>query len=781
MVGPFRRFVTLLTLGWLVGSPSGFGAQDPKPKPPATDPEARPAPADFALPGEDPPRAFVPARPRTVEEQKRVESLRYYAAARALEDRRQFNDAIKELEKALACDPESTPVLRRLSRIDFALGREAPAIAYSRRVLAADPGDVETLALLVGHYKEDPPAAEALLKEAAGNPKLDKNSVGALYIDFELGNIYESSLRFDKAAAAFAKVVDALDEKTNARLAPADLRRFLGNDEAQAYLRFGRVFLQAKKNDLAIKALRRGLVYDPDEPLLLLFLSQTYQEAGRAEEALTLVERFLKRQPRGRETYDLLARILTTLKREKEIVPRLEKYAAADSKNVPLQYALAERYKAAGQAQKAQAIFNLLLAEQRDTQDFAENFPKLLKERKTEELLQLLIKAGGRLRRLDAVKPQVDLLVADPAYTDEVLDAGLRMISSSPPAFDPQEGWIVLVSIATEGKRAAKLAGLLRWSLQRMPNPIVYRELIFTLFDQGRFGEAEAALKELIEKFPDEKNTRNQILLGQIQAKAGKNDEAIATVRDAVKQEPNDPDAIRTLAVLLSQAGKNDEAIATVRNVLKADATNPDLNALLGSMLMQAGKNDEAIALFRSLLDRFPNNDEVAKVARSSLSTIYTTMGDFAKGEAELEVLFAKNPDDPGVNNDLGYLYADQGKNLEKAEAMIRKAVTEEPDNYAYLDSLGWVLFKRGKFQEARTPLEKAQADPRADSTIPDHLGDVYFQLQLPAKAKVAWERALKVAGQAKPTDKRLPEIQKKLESLKQFEPSPRPKAGDNP
>ena len=316
-----------------------------------------------------------------------------------------------------------------------------------------------------------------------------------------------------------------------------------------------------------------------------------------------------------------------------------------------------------------------MLAEQRDTQDFADNFPKLVKERKTEELLQLLIKATGRLKRLDAVKAQVEQLVADPAYTDEVLDAGLKMISANPPAIDPQDGWIVLVNIATEGKRPEKLAGLLRWSIKRTPNPIVYRELIFTLYDLGKFAEAEATLKELTEKFPDERNARNLILLAQIQAKAGKQDEAIATVRDALKQEPNDPDVVRTLAILLSQAGKNDEAIETVRNVLKLDATNPDLNALLGSMLMQAGKNDEAIALFRSLIDKFPNNEEVVKIARSSLSIIYTNMGDFAKGEAELEALFAKNPDDPGVNNDLGYLYADQGKNLEKAEAMIRKAV----------------------------------------------------------------------------------------------------------
>ena len=86
----------------------GRRRQEATPKPAPTDPGARPAPGEFALPGEDPPRAFVPAQPRTVEEQRRVESLRYYAAARALEDRRQFSDAIKTLEKALASDPEST-------------------------------------------------------------------------------------------------------------------------------------------------------------------------------------------------------------------------------------------------------------------------------------------------------------------------------------------------------------------------------------------------------------------------------------------------------------------------------------------------------------------------------------------------------------------------------------------------------------------------------------------------------------------------------------------------
>jgi len=356
------------------------------------------------------------------------------------------------------------------------------------------------------------------------------------------------------------------------------------------------------------------------------------------------------------------------------------------------------------------------------------------------------------------------------------------MISARPPALDPQEGWGVLVTIANEGKRFEKLAALWRWSLNRMPNPIVYRELIFTLFDIGKFDEAEAALREMMAKFPEERNGRSLILLGQIQARAGKNDDAVASVREAIRQEPNDAEAVRTLAILLNQAGKPDEAIETVRGVLKVDPNNPELNSLLGNLLTQVGRHDEAIAFYKGLLEKFPNNDEIGRLAHSGLSIVYTGLGDFAKGEAELEILFVRDPNDAGVNNDLGYLYADQGKNLEKAESMIRKAVAEEPDNSAYLDSLGWVLFKRGKYEEAKEPLERAATTPRGeDATIQDHLGDVYFQLRDHSRARAAWERAQTLAGQSKPPDKRLPEILKKLQSLKQVESSPRPSTGANP
>ena len=148
-------------------------------------------------------------------------------------------------------------------------------------------------------------------------------------------------------------------------------------------------------------------------------------------------------------------------------------------------------------------------------------------------------------------------------------------------------------------------------------------------------------------------------------------------------------------------------------------------------------------------------------------------------------MLLQRNPDEPGPNNDLGYLYAEQGKNLEKAESMIRKALQEDPESFAYLDSLGWVLFKRGKVKEALEPLKKAAEQMKSemerqgvgpDATILEHLGDVYFQLQQLDKAEDSWRQAAKAAAEAVPPDKRLAEIRKKIESLEKLGPMPKPR-----
>jgi len=128
------------------------------------------------------------------------------------------------------------------------------------------------------------------------------------------------------------------------------------------------------------------------------------------------------------------------------------------------------------------------------------------------------------------------------------------------------------------------------------------------------------------------------------------------------------------------------------------------------------------------------------------------------------------NPNNAAVLNYYGYMLADRGIRLEEAAAMIQRAVTQEPNNGAYLDSLGWVYFKQNKLAEAEESLRKALARSSHDPTIIGHLGDVYMKLGQTERAAEFWERALVEWQRAVPADyeaEKVGELDAQLKSLK--------------
>src|SRR5262249_45993312 len=147
---------------------------------------------------------------------------------------------------------------------------------------------------------------------------------------------------------------------------------------------------------LAIKAFERGLDYEPDDAQLPLLLARTLLKVNKGDQALALVERYLKRQPNELDAYTLLAEVLTGLKREAEITPRLEEAAKNDSKNAALQYALADRYRETGQVERAEALYKSLLASQPTIQGYGALAASLLKRKKAEDLLKVLAEAITR-------------------------------------------------------------------------------------------------------------------------------------------------------------------------------------------------------------------------------------------------------------------------------------------------------------------------------------------------------------------------------------------------
>jgi Flp pilus assembly protein TadD len=164
------------------------------------------------------------------------------------------------------------------------------------------------------------------------------------------------------------------------------------------------------------------------------------------------------------------------------------------------------------------------------------------------------------------------------------------------------------------------------------------------------------------------------------------------------------------------------------------------------------------------------------------LSSVYSIAHQYEKAEEQLLLILKDDPDDATANNDLGYLWADQNKKLEEAEKRIRRALEldkrqrnvlmhvsldSDHDNAAYVDSLGWVLFRKGDWKGACSELEKAVSLPNGDDdpVVWDHLGDVYFRLKEIEKAGKTWRTAIELyeSGSRRRPDERYREIKEKL------------------
>ena len=95
--------------------------------------------------------------------------------------------------------------------------------------------------------------------------------------------------------------------------------------------------------------------------------------------------------------------------------------------------------------------------------------------------------------------------------------------------------------------------------------------------------------------------------------------------------------------------------------------------------------------------------------------------------------------------NYLGYMYAEKGVNLDEAIELIGEALKIEPDNGAYIDSLGWAYFQKGMVDEALAELEKAAGLMGDDPTIREHLGDAYRRKGMLGRAAEEWRKALEL------------------------------------
>ncbi|HEY4135664.1 MAG TPA: tetratricopeptide repeat protein [Alphaproteobacteria bacterium] len=196
-------------------------------------------------------------------------------------------------------------------------------------------------------------------------------------------------------------------------------------------------------------------------------------------------------------------------------------------------------------------------------------------------------------------------------------------------------------------------------------------------------------------------------------------------------------------ATLLDEVGRTDEAVADLDALAAERPTRSDALVALGDLLRSKERFAEAAAAYDKAFARIATIEPRHWALYYSRGIALERSKQWERAQADFLKALELNPDQPYVLNYLGYSWVEHGVNLDQALAMIETAVKLRPDDGYIVDSMGWVLYRLGRYDEAVPHLERAVELRPADATINDHLGDAYWRIGRELEARFQWQRAL--------------------------------------
>lgn len=250
-----------------------------------------------------------------------------------------------------------------------------------------------------------------------------------------------------------------------------------------------------------------------------------------------------------------------------------------------------------------------------------------------------------------------------------------------------------------------------------------------------------------------------RLLGAEIQASQKQPDLALQLLNGVPDGDPLSAMVRLRRAGLIESLGRTDDATHELQRLTRDFPDSPLPEKQLGDLLRSKQRYKEAVEAYDRAVGRIRRAVPTDWLIYYNRGVALERAGDWEKAEADFHRALELSPDQPFVLNYLGYSWADMGRNLDRAMAMIEKAALRRPNDGAILDSLGWVTFRQGSAAKAVRILERAVELEPEDPTITSHLGDVYWAVGRKIEAVYQWRRALNL----KPPADEVKKIEAKL------------------
>jgi tetratricopeptide (TPR) repeat protein len=550
---------------------------------------------------------------------------------------------------------------------------------------------------------------------------------------FDLGRIDEASAEIAAARAGAPEEVEALRLQGRIEMARAP-------DEPDAV-------------ESALEAFGELRRRDPNDVEVLVSLGQLYLAGGRAELAAEALDEALRLRPGNGWIESLRARAVAALDDEDAV--RLQGEALRRDPNLlAARLELAERLGRAGRNAEAAALLEAAPEAQKSRPELTERLARQLHfAGETERALplaeaavaarphapgarRLLGRIGIALGRFAAAEEALAPLAAEALADEAVAELLLRALEGQGKVESAAE---LLAARRDRFAREAQPRLALAAELDRARLWLRHR----------RFAEAAGAAAEVAAARDPELAGEAVALRCEALAAAGLGQEALA-VAAAAAGVPALPPTL-TLELLLA-LGREQEAGREAARLL---AAAPGLELRVGAAYHEHERWAEAEPLLEAALAAEPESLE----ATFRLAACSERLGKIERAVELFRAVLARAPRFAAALNYLGYLWIERAENLDQALALVGEAVRLDPASGAYVDSLGWGLFRLGRFAEAVRTLERASRLLPDDATVHEHLGDARAAAGDRAGASASYRRALELEPEAPGPARKLAEL----------------------
>ncbi|MEM6998721.1 MAG: tetratricopeptide repeat protein [Pseudomonadota bacterium] len=480
-----------------------------------------------------------------------------------------------------------------------------------------------------------------------------------------------------------------------------------------------RVAIYARDNEAAYEAAQLWLELDPESPDAHQVLTVMTIRRGDVEQALHHLEVILKAYKGNLD--QKIWMIANFLEREEDqatVMQLMERLMENHSSDVDAMYAFANISARMGNIERAKDLLRQLLEIKSENEAAALNYIALLqKTGETNKAIEWVEAALKKRKENFNLRIAYARLLTEVKRFDDAREQFNKLVIKEPNNID------VLYAL-----------GLLNLQINNLD-------------------EAEKHFRQLTKL--KKRVFDSNYYLGRIAEERKELDEA-SDLYQGVHGGENYFDARVRLSLILAKQGEIQKALTNIRSIQKTKGINRLIVVQAeGEILTEQKRYQEAMSVFDKAIKEESHPDLL--YSRAMLAEKIDRLDIL---EADLKAILSEDADNATALNALGYTLADRTNRYEEAYDYIKRAYELSPDDFYILDSMGWVLYRMGRLDEAVGYLQKA-LELRNDPEIAAHLGEVFWVMGNKKAAKDVWDTALK----GTPTDDRL------LEVIERFKP----------